>query len=689
MAKKKSFLEKKRPAGSSDFGRTKAKVGRKVARRVGETDASFGARTVSLKEQSMLKVNDGAVVSTRGLTMDEHLAQLNHHNERARCNALACIRELVPREASSEQLGACFEASARLASDESRRVRAESLALLRVVVEKGDSSLSRRAQAAVARLGAALSSLDGATRTDAAKALFFLLATRRHSPMIEAARITLIGPLASALRMAKPDPSSSYRPQLVKLASILLTPDENTGDDSSEEDLPLRCLWGRRMLAGKVPQAVSTSPDAVSEIGRRLLEIVRETLLLGEEEDVRNKNRVEEIESVCELARIVCSHGEPVDLLETMAAARRELAAALSSGGNDGTSRTLDTTLLAAAVDEASPAAVDWLIAKKGRPRALARRLLCSSGCFSQADKHRVVEAADIVANARAGDVDDAALLVDLIDGAAPPEYIEALCLSGHHRSLRVALGVARRGDARQEAVAAGATGLVVAARQGGDERDLAAVVTQLEKDIPKQFFDKLLEEPHDDRWNAVVAAVSGALGRDDRRRPHASSFAANLMLATARAKAPLAFSAACRALRDGECPDIEDDDYLLLAAVENVRVRQPHRLAGIVLSHLAADERIHLGLMTSGRRHKIENVDAALCVLRKKLRVREAFMGKSSSIDEDGLLGLARALRDQEIFKIQDLRSHAARVAEAHATDTSAAVRRLQALLSASQGKE
>ena len=42
MPKKPSdFLNKKRSRGNGDFARPKAKVGRKVKRRAGETDASF------------------------------------------------------------------------------------------------------------------------------------------------------------------------------------------------------------------------------------------------------------------------------------------------------------------------------------------------------------------------------------------------------------------------------------------------------------------------------------------------------------------------------------------------------------------------------------------------------------------------------------------------------------------------
>ena len=77
MPKKPSdFLNKKRSRGNGDFARPKAKVGRKVKRRAGETDASFQTRQLSITEQSVAKDRAGAKVSRRGLTLDEHLGQL-------------------------------------------------------------------------------------------------------------------------------------------------------------------------------------------------------------------------------------------------------------------------------------------------------------------------------------------------------------------------------------------------------------------------------------------------------------------------------------------------------------------------------------------------------------------------------------------------------------------------------------
>ena len=96
MPKKPSdFLNKKRSRGNGDFARPKAKVGRKVKRRAGETDASFQTRQLSITEQSVAKDRAGAKVSRRGLTLDEHLGQLAHHSAKQRTAACDGAREIT------------------------------------------------------------------------------------------------------------------------------------------------------------------------------------------------------------------------------------------------------------------------------------------------------------------------------------------------------------------------------------------------------------------------------------------------------------------------------------------------------------------------------------------------------------------------------------------------------------------
>ena len=103
MAKGKksgAFLNQKKKAGSADFSNPKAKVGRKVKRRVGETDASFQTRQLSIGEQSIARQKkDGAKTSKRGLTCDEHLGQLGHHNDKARAAAAEGLADICAAHA--------------------------------------------------------------------------------------------------------------------------------------------------------------------------------------------------------------------------------------------------------------------------------------------------------------------------------------------------------------------------------------------------------------------------------------------------------------------------------------------------------------------------------------------------------------------------------------------------------------
>ena len=177
MPKKPSdFLNKKRSRGNGDFARPKAKVGRKVKRRAGETDASFQTRQLSITEQSVAKDRAGAKVSRRGLTLDEHLGQLAHHSAKQRTAACDGAREITT--AHGDEAWRCFapllDGAARLINDDDGATRRAASKLIRDAIlptayGPGDAVADEQArQAAIvaaaplfaARLGAALSSFD-------------------------------------------------------------------------------------------------------------------------------------------------------------------------------------------------------------------------------------------------------------------------------------------------------------------------------------------------------------------------------------------------------------------------------------------------------------------------------------------------------------------------------------------------
>ena len=246
MPKKPSdFLNKKRSRGNGDFARPKAKVGRKVKRRAGETDASFQTRQLSITEQSVAKDRAGAKVSRRGLTLDEHLGQLAHHSAKQRTAACDGAREITT--AHGDEAWRCFapllDGAARLINDDDGATRRAASKLIRDAIlptayGPGDAVADEQArQAAIvaaaplfaARLGAALSSFDAGCRKEACGVLEALIknapdACRRK--LAAAASKTLRAPLVNAVRVAGPPKdheADAYRASLLRCcASVFL-----------------------------------------------------------------------------------------------------------------------------------------------------------------------------------------------------------------------------------------------------------------------------------------------------------------------------------------------------------------------------------------------------------------------------------------------------------------------------------
>ncbi|KAH8073356.1 hypothetical protein JL720_10947 [Aureococcus anophagefferens] len=171
MAKGKksgAFLNQKKKAGSADFSNPKAKVGRKVKRRVGETDASFQTRQLSIGEQSIARQKkDGAKTSKRGLTCEEHLGQLGHHNDKARAAAAEGLADICAAHADEawRLFGPLLDGAARLLGDAHRPCRRHALRLLQAgLASTRRAAVRAAAPLLAARLGAALSSFDGGCR---------------------------------------------------------------------------------------------------------------------------------------------------------------------------------------------------------------------------------------------------------------------------------------------------------------------------------------------------------------------------------------------------------------------------------------------------------------------------------------------------------------------------------------------
>ncbi|KAF9460822.1 hypothetical protein BDZ94DRAFT_1374995 [Collybia nuda] len=117
---------KKRKDKAADFSKAKLKLGRgkQVASNV--VDTSFKARSIVLPTQRIaLSQNDSVPTTRRGLTLDDLLVHLKHHNAGTRKDAIVGLRELLDshRELLDSSLTALVNGSVRAIGDEDADVR--------------------------------------------------------------------------------------------------------------------------------------------------------------------------------------------------------------------------------------------------------------------------------------------------------------------------------------------------------------------------------------------------------------------------------------------------------------------------------------------------------------------------------------------------------------------------------------
>ncbi|KAJ1447362.1 hypothetical protein M885DRAFT_543119 [Pelagophyceae sp. CCMP2097] len=255
---KSKFLTAKKKAGSQDFVRKRAKVGKKVQRRVGETDASFTAKHVALGEQS--------VENRRAkYNLAEQLALFSHHADKSRAAACTTAQGMVQDlewDTTAEDLAQLLDGAARLMSDTAARVRTAAVGLVEAIVG-GSRDLAQRCDAVAtaspivaARLGVALASLDAGCRFDGATVLSAVLLAHGHTPATAALApkmaAALFAPLVDALRVA-PLPrdadgpkarSHVYRVALMRCLLVLLLFAEPLGEHQQAEENFARHLLG-------------------------------------------------------------------------------------------------------------------------------------------------------------------------------------------------------------------------------------------------------------------------------------------------------------------------------------------------------------------------------------------------------------------------------------------------------------
>ena len=87
--------KKKHAAGKSDFAKVRHKVGRKVPQAANATNTTVKAKRVVLAGQTLGADRADRVLTSRGLAVEEVLAQLTHDAPRVRRDALGGLRELL------------------------------------------------------------------------------------------------------------------------------------------------------------------------------------------------------------------------------------------------------------------------------------------------------------------------------------------------------------------------------------------------------------------------------------------------------------------------------------------------------------------------------------------------------------------------------------------------------------------
>lgn len=656
--KKKGMLSTKRKAGSADFSRPKAKVGRKVARRAGDTDASVSTRHVSVSEQSILRDRTGGVVSKRGLLVEEHVAQLGHPNERQRSTACLCLRDVLKtNEAAWQWAGRALEGGCRLLVDGSARVRLEAVALIKVVVAgvvgERRSLVASTATAAAARLGAALASLDGGARNDAAKAAHAMIIDHADGELrrmfFEA---PLLGPLAAAVRVAK---GGVYRARLLRLACVVVTRDarSDVGFDFDHD------------------VAAEASDLGVVKSAAGVLD-----------ESLENEDE-EEVEAISALARRVAARRFEDDAVVECRTLRKRLADELSSREWHG--RIL-AALCAAAVDHGHDATVDAVLAAKDR--RLVRRFLVAD-TFSDADRRKVLEASGVLGSSSPG---DRAVVVDLCKRSLLQGYdIEPAWLQtalGHPSSLDLCLDLSRRGNRLAEPLRL-ELGLGLPLHL--EELFRTTVLHKISAKVAAVFYHFCDDLP-EPALNAVLATTSAQLGvrvaDAVSRRRDASSYS-SFLLASLKAAATHAtreeFRAACVAVRRLEpstdwrtalVDDLSDapPDMALLSAAILGRLLDADaasRLAPQILPLLADDEASHAAY----RGAVTDDDHGALRTALHLLRVAPAF--RAAVLDPHGhrptrtrLLAIARLLRDPALVAESDVRQAATDAIRGNTTD-------------------
>ena len=78
------ILKKNKPKKPNDFKKTTKKIGKPAPKAANYTNTNFKTRKISLNEQTIMHDKEFELTTTRNLSINDLLVQLNHHSKKVR-----------------------------------------------------------------------------------------------------------------------------------------------------------------------------------------------------------------------------------------------------------------------------------------------------------------------------------------------------------------------------------------------------------------------------------------------------------------------------------------------------------------------------------------------------------------------------------------------------------------------------
>lgn len=216
----------KRKSGSSnsDFKRVKAKVGKR-AKKINETDVSFRSAALHVAGQSIQNSTQPSstslILSSRGKSLVELSAQLNHPAAAVRLSSLKGMHDIVKKQSADSllpHLSILIPACVHTCVDEDGDVRRLGLDVMTTLFSKQEErSIQPFGTLLSARMASALTSLDSPTRVEGVKMVRMISST--YQVLISRFFPSLLPPFAGLL--ADPTTRHSIDEILQALISLL------------------------------------------------------------------------------------------------------------------------------------------------------------------------------------------------------------------------------------------------------------------------------------------------------------------------------------------------------------------------------------------------------------------------------------------------------------------------------------